>query len=167
MHGGGIVRKGHFIVSKIIESNSRDLMMNECIFCRIVKGSLPASVVHRDGFCMAFMDIQPVNTGHVLVIPTDHVAYVADLDEDVGAHLFRIAQRIAVALPRSFMQCEGVNMFLADGVAAGQEVFHLHLHVFPRYRGDRFGFVWNSSLPHIPARDELDTVAENIKKALT
>lgn len=140
--------------------------MDDCIFCSIIKGILPASVVCRDAFCMAFMDIQPVNAGHVLIIPTDHVPSIAGLDEDVGAHLFRVAQRIATALPRSLIKCEGVNMFLADGEVAGQEVFHLHLHVFPRYRGDRFGFVWSSSISHIPERDELNTVAENIKKAL-
>jgi histidine triad (HIT) family protein len=141
-------------------------MMHDCIFCAIVKGDLPASVVYRDYLCTAFMDVKPVNTGHVLIIPNDHVVYIADLDEDVGAHLFRVAQRIAMALPRSFVQCEGINMFLADGEAAGQEVFHLHLHVFPRYHGDQFGFLWSSSIDHIPERDELDAVAENIKKAL-
>jgi histidine triad (HIT) family protein len=112
------------------------------------------------------MDIHPVNTGHVLIIPTDHVAYLADINEDTGAHLFRIAQRIATVLPACVPQCEGINMFLADGEVAGQEIFHLHLHVFPRYRGDRFGFLWSSSITHIPERHELDTVADTIRRAL-
>ncbi|MBN2255192.1 MAG: HIT family protein [Deltaproteobacteria bacterium] len=140
--------------------------MDDCIFCRIVEGKLPASVVCRDDLCMAFMDIHPVNAGHVLIIPTDHVAFLADLEEDTGAHLFRLAQRIAAVLPKCVSQCEGINMFLADGEAAGQEVFHLHLHVFPRYRGDQFGFLWSSSISHIPERNELDNVAGTIRRAM-
>lgn len=71
---------------------------------------------------------------------------------------------IAIALPRNHVKCLGINMFLADGEAARPEVFHLH--VFPRYHGARSGFLWSSSISHVPERDELGSVAENIKKAL-
>ncbi len=70
------------------------------------------------------MDIQPINPGHVLVIPNSHVTYLADLDEGVGSELFSVAQRITAALRTSGLRCEGVNLFLADGEAAGQEIFH-------------------------------------------
>jgi histidine triad (HIT) family protein len=140
--------------------------MGDCIFCDILAGSLPASMVYQDDRCAAFMDIQPVNPGHVLVIPNDHAAYLADLDEDTGAQMFRVAQCLADALRHSGVRCEGVNFFLADGEAASQEVFHVHLHVFPRYHGDGFGLQFGPAYLDKPARSELDEVAEKIRAAL-
>ncbi|MBN2516812.1 MAG: HIT family protein, partial [Deltaproteobacteria bacterium] len=137
-----------------------------CIFCKIVAGTVPASVVYQDDLCTAFMDVQPVNPGHVLIIPNDHASYLSNLDEDVGSHVFRIAQRIAAALYQCGITCEGVNIFLADGAAAGQEVFHVHFHVFPRYEGDKFGFIWGSDISTVPERSELDSVAHRLRHAL-
>ena len=140
--------------------------MEACIFCEILAGKLPASIVHQDAICTAFMDIQPVNPGHVLVIPNQHAAFLADLDPDTGAHIFRIAQRTAAALRISGVKCEGVNFFLADGEAAMQEVFHVHLHVFPRYQGDGFGLKFGPDYFTLPERSELDGIAEDIRNAL-
>ncbi|UCC64301.1 MAG: HIT family protein [Anaerolineae bacterium] len=140
--------------------------MASCVFCDIVTGRSPSSVVFKDDLCWAFMDIQPVNAGHVLVIPTRHVPSLAELDEETGAHLFQVAQRVAKALRHSGLRCEGVNLFLADGQAAGQEVFHVHLHVFPRYRGDGFGLKLGPEYYLLPARAELDEIAEQIRGAL-
>jgi histidine triad (HIT) family protein len=140
--------------------------MSDCVFCNIVSGALPSSVVYQDDRCMAFMDIQPVNPGHVLIIPNRHATYLADLDEETGAHMFRVAQRVAQALRRSGIRCEGVNLFLADGEAAGQEVIHAHLHVFPRFPGDGFGLRFGPQYSERPARSELDTLAEKVRAAL-
>jgi histidine triad (HIT) family protein len=137
--------------------------MSDCIFCGILSGELPSSMVYQDDVCTAFMDIQPVNPGHVLVIPNRHAAFLADLDEDTGAHMFRIAQRLAQALRDSGVQCEGVNLFLADGEAAMQEIFHVHLHVFPRYAGDGFSLTFSPAYFDRPDRSELDEVAEKIR----
>jgi histidine triad (HIT) family protein len=112
------------------------------------------------------MDIQPVNPGHVLIIPTYHAPSLAELDEESGAHMFGIAQRIAAALRDSGLKCEGVNFFLADGEVAGQEVFHVHLHVFPRYTGDGFGLRFGPGYGNRPARAELDAVADKILSVL-
>ena len=95
-------------------------------------------MVYQDDCCSAFMDIQPINPGHTLVIPNRHAGRLVDLDEEEGAQMFRVAQRLAAALYKSEVRCEGVDFFLADGAAAGQEVFHIHLHIFPRYVGDGF-----------------------------
>ena len=140
--------------------------MDTCIFCDVLAGKSPASVVFRDGLCCAFMDIQPVNPGHVLVIPIAHAACLADLDEKSGAHMFKVAQRVAQALRDSGVKCEGVNLFLADGEAAGQEVFHVHLHVVPRYAGDGFGLRFGPEYGNRPPRAELDTIARKIRGAL-
>ena len=136
--------------------------MGDCVFCDILAGTQQSSIVYRDDVCTAFMDIQPVNSGHVLVVPNRHAAFLADLDEDTGAHMFRLAQRIAGSLRRSAIRCEGVNFFLADGEAAMQEVFHVHLHVFPRYTGDGFGLTFSPEYFHRPERSELDRVARLI-----
>jgi histidine triad (HIT) family protein len=123
-------------------------------------------MIYRDDLCCAFVDIQPVNPGHVLVIPIQHADYLADLAEETGAHMFRIAQRVAAAIRSSGIACEGVNLFLADGEAAGQEVFHVHLHVFPRYEGDGFGLRMGPEYGNLPSRTELDAIAETLRQAL-
>jgi histidine triad (HIT) family protein len=138
--------------------------MVECIFCRIIAGDMPASVVYRDEVTIAFMDTNPVTTGHLLVVPLHHFANLSDLDKDTGAHLFRVAVSLQGAIRRSGLRCEGINLFLADGAAAGQEVFHVHLHVIPRYRGDKFRIEADWSVK--PARSQLDELAARIKTCL-
>jgi histidine triad (HIT) family protein len=110
------------------------------------------------------MDIQPINPGHALVIPNRHAGSLGEVDEHTAGHLFRLAQRVMVALRSSDLRCEGVNLLLADGAAAGQEVFHTHLHVIPRYPGDGFGFRFGSSYSVKPTRRELDEAAERIRR---
>ena len=140
--------------------------MTACIFCQILAGASPASFVYRDEVCAAFMDIQPVNPGHVLVIPKTHAAHLAELHEDTAAHLARVTQRLAAAVRQSGVRCEGVNLFLADGEAAGQEVFHVHWHVIPRYAGDGFGFRFGPEYANLPPREALDTLAETLRRNL-
>jgi|SRR5215831_14116960 len=137
--------------------------MTDCVFCRIIEGSLPASFVHRDNRCVAFMDIRPVNLGHLLVIPVHHASFLADIDADAAADLMRVAHGAAAALRASGLPCEGVNFFLADGEAAMQEVFHVHLHVFPRFRGDGFGLKFSSEYyTRRPERAQLDEIAATL-----
>lgn len=130
-----------------------------CIFCDIAAGAAPASIVYRDDRCVAFMDTQPVTPGHVLVVPLSHASGLHDLDGRVGGHLFQVAQRVAAAIRRSGLRADGINFFLADGVAAGQEVFHVHLHVFPRFGGDGFGLQFSPTYGQPVARDLLDQQA--------
>jgi len=140
--------------------------MTPCIFCQIIEGTLPSSKVYEDEICIAFMDIQPVNPGHLLVVPKVHFADLADLPADVGAHLFQVAQQITLSLPNIPVKHEGVDLFLANGAAAGQEIFHVHLHVIPRYEGDGFGFRFGPNYMNLPERQELDTIAALIKQKM-
>ncbi|MGH7598174.1 MAG: HIT family protein [bacterium] len=140
--------------------------MSDCTFCEILAGRLPSSVVYQDEQCSSFLDIQPVNPGHLLIVPNRHAAFLAELDAETGAQMFRIAQSLAQALRRSEIRCEGVKLFLADGEAAMQEIFHVHLHVFPRFRGDGFGLKFSPAYFQKPPRAELDTVAEKIRNAI-
>lgn len=138
--------------------------MSQCIFCRILAGELPASFVYRDAQCAAFMDIQPVNLGHLLVVPVPHGSYLADIDAETAASLMRVGHGAAAALRASGLPCEGVNFFLADGEAAMQEVFHVHLHVFPRFRGDGFGLKFSPEYyTRRPPRPDLDRIAKTLR----
>src|SRR5918999_6279286 len=134
----------------------------DCIFCAIVAGSAPASIVYDDADLLAFLTIGPVTPGHLLIIPKRHAPFLADLDEAAGARMFTVAMRLAGALRASGLRCEGVNLFLADGEAAGQEVFHAHLHVFPRFAGDGFRLEDESV---VAPRAELDATAARLRTA--
>jgi histidine triad (HIT) family protein len=133
-----------------------------CLICRLLRGELPSSRVYDDEHVVAFMDLYPVNPGHLFVVPRAHVPLLEDLDEELGAHVYRIAHRLAGALRRSGLRCEGINLFLADGQAAFQEVPHVHLHVFPRFVGDSFRIDadWRER-----SRDELNAEAKRIRDA--
>ncbi len=141
-------------------------MDEACVFCRILEGELPASFVYRDATVAAFMDIQPVNAGHLLVIPTTHVAYLSELAPDDGAAVFETGRRLAGAVRDGSPRCDAVNLLLADGAEAGQEIFHTHLHVVPRFTGDGFGFRFPPSYFDQPERAALDDLAQRIRAAL-
>jgi diadenosine tetraphosphate (Ap4A) HIT family hydrolase len=137
-----------------------------CIFCKIVAGAIPSSKVFEDDEILAFLDIRPINPGHTLVIPKSHAANLAELDPSIGGTLFQISMKIAAALRRSGLRCEGVNFWLADGEAAFQEVSHVHLHVIPRFTGDGFRIRAGPDYGTTPPRDELEKHAAKISEAL-
>jgi diadenosine tetraphosphate (Ap4A) HIT family hydrolase len=134
----------------------------ECVFCAIIRGDLEASFVHQDERVVAFADIQPITPGHLLVVPRVHAVGLEDLAEEIGARVWMVAHRLARALRRSDLNCEGVNLFLADGEAALQDVFHVHLHVFPRFAEDRFRIDTDRQLR---PRPELDRTAGLVRQA--
>lgn len=136
-----------------------------CVFCAIVAGRAPASLTYEDERILGLLTIGPVTPGHLMLIPKRHFAFVGEMDEQTGASLFRASMRMAAALRHSGLRCEGVSWFLADGEAAFQEIFHVHLHVFPRYAGDGFGLTADWSVQ--PPREELDRIAALIRTAAT
>ena len=140
--------------------------MTSCIFCDILDNKLALSMVYAGEEVSAFMDIQPVNAGHVLVLPNQHADYLADLDEEIGGQVFKLAQRVAAAIRQTDIRCEGINFFLADGEAAMQDVFHVHLHVIPRYVGDDFKLSFGPEYQNLPERANLDQQAEKIRAEL-
>jgi diadenosine tetraphosphate (Ap4A) HIT family hydrolase len=134
-----------------------------CVFCAILAGSLPASVVLEDEATVAFLDIAPITPGHALVVPRRHAASLAELAPEAGAAVFRTAMRVAAALRRTDLQVDGVNLLLSDGAAAGQEVPHVHLHVVPRFPGDGLQI---RTASREPTRSELEANAAAIRTAL-
>ncbi|WFR72280.1 HIT family protein [Prescottella defluvii] len=137
--------------------------MSHCVFCAIIAGESEASIVYDDEHTIAFMDIRPFTPGHLLVVPKTHAANLAALDPADGGRLFQVGQRMAAALRESTVAADGINFFLADGAAAGQEVFHVHLHVVPRTVGDGFGL---RGRPGTPPRADLDYLAGSIRGRL-
>lgn len=144
-----------------------NITLEECVFCRIIDGSEPGSIVYKDEVCTAFMDIQPINPGHMLVIPNKHLAAFDELNEETSSHLFKIVKKLNKSLRDSEIKCEGVDLFLADGEAAGQEVMHTHVHIIPRLKGDGFGFKFGPNYPNRPPREDLEDVVKKIKQKIT
>lgn len=148
----------------IIEAYFKD--MNDCIFCKIIKGELPSSKIYEDKNFFVFLDIQPVNEGHILIIPKKHAELVSEMDQkDIGKMMI-LGEKISSAVRKTKLKCEGINFFLADGEAAGQEVFHVHLHIIPRFKDDGFGFKFPKGYEDKPERKELDEVAKKIQSSL-
>jgi histidine triad (HIT) family protein len=145
-------------MSEVLSANS------QCIFCAIVAQEAEASIVYDDEAVVVFMDLNPVTPGHLLVVPRKHAVGLEDLDLVTSARVWSIGHEMARALRRSGLRCEGINIFLADGEVAFQEVFHFHLHVFPRYAGDGFtiGAQWKER-----ERSLLNAEAQVIQSALT
>jgi histidine triad (HIT) family protein len=136
--------------------------MSECIFCRIVAREIPATLVHEDEDTLAFMDIGQVNPGHVLVTVKKHADNIFALDEAQAAAVFRSAAKVARAIRGAF-EPQGLSVYQANGRAAGQTVFHLHLHLVPRYEGDGMALSWPVKNP---PPEKLVEYAEKIRAKL-
>jgi histidine triad (HIT) family protein len=131
----------------------------DCLFCKIVAGELPGQIVAQDELTVAFMDINPATRGHLLVVPRNHTPNVLEADpEDLNATI-RTAQRLAQRITER-LGADGVNLLNSCGAAAWQTVFHLHVHVIPRYADDPL------KLPWVPAPgdpDEISQAAEQLR----
>jgi histidine triad (HIT) family protein len=107
----------------------------ECIFCSIAAGTIPATIIDEDEHTVAFMDINPWARGHALVIPRTHARDLHEIDPDALARVMASAQRIAARMIER-LDCEGVTLWNSTGTAAGQVIFHVHVHLIPRYPAD-------------------------------
>ena len=133
-----------------------------CIFCKIVAGIIPCFKLHEDAATLAFLDINPVSTGHALVIPRNHAPNLFDsIDVDLAAAI-ATARRVATAI-NEVLQPAGLNLLQSNGPGAGQSVFHLHLHVIPRAVGDGIKMTWE---PKPGDKAELARLAERLRAAL-
>jgi len=134
----------------------------DCIFCKIIKRELPSSLIYEDELCFAFLDIHPMTEGHVLIIPKVHKERFTQLEAQTAGHLFKVGHKILKGIEKSEIRSEGANLFLSDGVVAGQEVMHTHLHIAPRFEGDgqRVGFMHAD--PGQVSRNSLDEIALKI-----
>lgn len=132
--------------------------MSDCIFCKIIKGELPSAKVYEDDKTVAFLDIKPVNPGHVMVIPKEHHETILDTPEDVLAAIMLAVKKIAPAVLKA-VGSEGFNLGVNNGAVAGQLVPHLHFHIMPRLPGDGHG-LWDG---RAYANGEMQNVAAKIR----
>ena len=136
--------------------------MSDCIFCKIAAGEIPSVRVYEDERCLAFMDIGPISPGHTLLIPKAHYETIHQMPPDEAAHLARRIPALAAAV-RKAVGAEGINILQNNGRCSGQEVFHVHVHLIPRWPGDGLGFRW-------PAKkadpETLEEQAEAIRRGL-
>ncbi|WP_110929019.1 HIT family protein [Bacillus massiliglaciei] len=137
--------------------------MGDCIFCSIINGEIPSSKVFENEHVLAFLDISQVTKGHTLVIPKIHKKDIYDMTPEIAQELFKAVPEIAHALKQE-LQPIGLNMVNNNGEAAGQTVFHYHLHLLPRYGdGDGFGAVWKTHTSDYTPQ-ELTELAGSISK---
>ena len=136
-----------------------------CTFCDLIHGAAEVSICHEDSDAIAFMDIQPVNNGHVLVVPRAHYESVLDVPQELGLHLFRITMRLTAAI-RHVTGCEDFNIVVNSGDAAGQDEPHYHVHIIPRREGDGFDIPLPFNGSAMPDRTVLDAYAARIISAL-
>lgn len=134
----------------------------DCVFCKIRDGQIPSTRVYEDDRTIAFMDINPLNEGHTLIIPRAHAATLFEADDADLRAAIATAKRVAVAI-RAALHPDGLNLLQANGVAAFQSVPHFHFHLVPRFTGDGKGFDW----PMIAGdRGRIQAAAEKIRRAL-
>ncbi|MDW7709618.1 MAG: HIT family protein [Deferrisomatales bacterium] len=136
--------------------------MEDCVFCRIIRGELPAARVCEDDATVAFLDLQSVNPGHLLVVVKPHRANIYELDDELAGAAFRTAARMA-RLVKKTLGCQGVTLLQANEQAGAQTLFHFHIHVVPRWEGDGMDFAWPVKNP---PREALEEMATKLRAAL-
>ncbi len=137
--------------------------MSFCVFCAIEKGEIPSTRIHEDAVCLVFMDINPATAGHALVVPRAHSRDLLDTEDAVLAHCVTVARKVAQAAVDG-LGADGVNLLQCTGEAAFQSVFHLHIHVIPRYVGDGLRTPWT---PKSGSAEEIAASADRIRGRLS
>lgn len=132
----------------------------DCVFCQIVAGEVPATVVHSDERTVAFMDINPGTPGHLLVVPREHARDLLDIDPQDLAAVTRVGQQMALRVHER-LGADGVNLLNSCGKAAWQTVFHFHLHVIPRYADDPLRLPWQ---PGAGDPDQIEATAAELTR---
>ena len=135
-------------------------MSKECIFCSIIQKKAPASIVYEDDKTIAFMSIQPINTGHTLVVPKKHFENIYEITEEEISNLGKTVKKIAKAVKLG-MGAEGIRLIQNNGKAAGQVIFHMHVHIIPMYTDSQ----WRH--PKIREAEKLNQDAKKIKQAIS
>ncbi len=133
-----------------------------CIFCKIVKKQAPASIIYEDETVIVFLDIRPLNIGHTLVIPKKHYVDIFDIPENQLSQVHKVAKQVSVAVKKA-TKADGISIIQQNGKAAAQDIFHLHVHVVPRFEGQKLPSF--SALREVE-RGKLEVMAKKIKQEL-
>lgn len=131
---------------------------NACIFCKIANGEIPAKTLYEDEQFRVILDLGPATKGHALILPKDHFANLYELPEETAADVMKLAKKMAAQMTEK-LSCDGFNLVQNNGEVAGQTVFHYHLHLIPRYKGDGQKIGWK---PGSPSAEELEEIKNQI-----
>lgn len=112
-----------------------------CIFCKIAAGEIPSTTIYEDEDFRVILDIEPASKGHALILPKEHYANLYELDDTLASKVLVLAKKLTTAL-KEVLGCDGYNIVQNNGEAAGQTVFHFHMHLIPRYKGDTVQIGW-------------------------
>ena len=129
---------------------------SNCIFCKIANGEIPSSTIYEDDDFRVILDLGPAAKGHALILPKEHFKDVCELDETIAAKVLPLGAKIGAAMMKG-LGCAGFNLVQNNGTAAGQTVFHFHMHLIPRYEDDGQKIAWN---PKEAAAEDLTAVKE-------
>ena len=116
--------------------------MENCIFCKIANGEIPAATLYEDENFRVILDLGPASKGHALILPKSHAANIYELSDEMAAKAMILAKKMAIAMTET-LKCDGFNIVQNNGECAGQTVFHFHMHLIPRYKGDQVGITWH------------------------
>jgi len=141
-----------------------EVCMNEteCVFCKIVQKQAPASILYEDAQVLAFMDIRPVREGHTLIIPKQHYVNIFEIPEETLANTYLVVKKITIAVKKT-TKADGISIVQQNGKAAGQDIFHLHVHVIPRFDGEKMQRFEDLGLVE---RETLERTADRIRQHL-
>ena len=134
----------------------------DCIFCSIISGDIPAAKVYEDDQTLSFMDINPGNPGHLLVIPKQHYRNIFDIPPEIAGKIMEVGTKLAGVI-REVLNPDGLNLFQSSEAAAFQSVFHFHLHLLPRWEDDSLLLPWK---PKPGDMDEIRKVAAQLQEHL-
>ena len=135
---------------------------DDCIFCKIANGEIPSATVYEDSICRVILDVNPANKGHALIIPKEHFDNIYSMDAETAAKIFTIATEVAKA-QKAELNPDGLNILQNNGEAAGQTVFHFHMHLVPRYIKDNVTMTW---IPGKADTEELSAVSKALRKRI-
>ena len=135
---------------------------DDCIFCKIANGEIPSATVYEDSVCRVILDVNPANKGHALIIPKEHFDDMYSIDAETAAKIFTIATEVAKA-QKAELNPDGLNILQNNGEAAGQTVFHFHMHLVPRYIKDNVTMTW---IPGKADTEELSTLSKALRKRI-
>lgn len=135
--------------------------MSDCLFCKIIKGEISAGKVYEDETCFAFLDTNPINLGHVLLVPKKHYENIYELPDEILSEIAPVIKKIAIATKKA-VSAEGINIGMNNDAPAGQIIFHSHIHIMPRFSDDNHKMWHRSSYKD----GESPKIAEEIKKLL-
>ena len=130
-------------------------MKNEnCIFCKIAAGEIPSATIYEDEDFRVILDIEPASKGHALILPKNHYANLYELPDELAAKALIVAKKVVTKMT-NILGCDGYNVVQNNGEAAGQTVFHFHMHLIPRYKDDDARFGWKTGQLTDEVRDEI------------